>query len=290
MTKNTKGQIGIILFIIFILLLIGVFIWFINSRTIIEQPPTENISIENNTLNISDQQFNDTIIITPINYSTIRIANWNLQIFGVSKASNPEIISFYKDKLQAYDIIFVQEIRDASNTSFNKLCEQFPGYACRISDRDGRSNSKEQVGIIYKENLGLITYYTQADPNDVWERSPIIAVFSNGVHIYNAHLKPDDVAAELHAFENLISYQGPIIVLGDFNADCDYYTPLLDTAFDSWNWLITTDTTVSKNDCAYDRIIVNDYAKKMIIRSGVDSVGINTTYSDHYIIWSEILW
>jgi len=270
---NKKGQFGLMIGILVSIVIIATIV----AIVIIRSQPTTTIII-NNTL-----EQNNTL-------ETIKVANWNLQIFGVSKASKPELLQFYYDKLQSYDIIFVQEIRDASNTSFNQLCEKFPGYSCRISDRDGRTDSKEQVGIIYKSELGLITYYTQQDVNDVWERSPIISVFDNGIHIYNAHLKPDNVTNELHAFENIITYQGPVIILGDFNADCDYYNPSTDTAFDSWTWLINNDTTVSKNDCAYDRIIVNDYAKVLVKDYGIDSIGINTTYSDHYIVWSEIVW
>ena len=94
------------------------------------------------------------VVLTPDqNQETLRIANWNLQIFGKEKASNNELLNFYADKISRNDIIFIQEIRDISGTAFPKLCSALIEYSCINSSRAGRSSSKEQVGIIYKKGI-----------------------------------------------------------------------------------------------------------------------------------------
>ena len=52
------------------------------------------------------------------------------------------------------------------------------------------------------------------------------------------------------------------MVMGDFNADCTYLNSkekanLALKKDPSYNWLIndSTDTTVAKSDCAYDRLV-----------------------------------
>jgi endonuclease/exonuclease/phosphatase family metal-dependent hydrolase len=224
--------------------------------------------------------------------NTITIANWNLQVFGQSKASNETKMQFYDDVISQYDIVFVQEIRDASETAFPLLCDRLEGYGCMASPRDGRTSSKEQIGVIFKDSIELETVETLPDPNDVWERSPIRAKFNaSGYHFtaYNAHLKPDDVASEMQAFEDAISNEGNVIILGDLNYDCDYVNPDEDTSFDTWNWLIWDyeDTTVSDTDCAYDRIIVNDDMYEEIVAPGFYKE-ITKDFSDHYVVWVEV--
>src|SRR6056297_464714 len=41
----------------------------------------------------------------------LSLANWNLQIFGVSKASDQELMNDYASIISDYDIVFIQEIR-----------------------------------------------------------------------------------------------------------------------------------------------------------------------------------
>lgn len=218
------------------------------------------------------------------NSSTIKIANWNLQIFGDSKV---DLIPFYVSKIQTYDIIFIQEIRDADGSSFITLCNSLPGYSCEISSRAGRSSSKEQYGVIYKKTISLSLIDYNPDSLDRWERPPI-KVDALNFTIYNIHTKPDDVKNELSNLEEIVPKEvGNILIIGDLNADCKYYNPEEEPEFDSWTWVIpdTADTTVGNTDCAYDRIISNNPLK-------IKSYGIDTTItseqSDHYLIWVEV--
>lgn len=232
---------------------------------------------------------------TPANHnsSTIKIANWNLQIFGKSKASNPELMKFYVSTIDDYDIVFIQEIRDSEGESFTSLCSMLPDYDCKISSRAGRSSSKEQYGVIYKEGINIKKFEDyNPDSQDRWERPPIEVTFEiNGYELtaYNIHIKPDDVRAELTFLEEIVSTEGNRMVLGDLNADCSYYDPSK-KEFDDWKWIIgdEEDTTSSATDCAYDRIILNSDAYQEYVSYGVFREGITKEVSDHYLVWVEL--
>ena len=220
----------------------------------------------------------------------IKIANWNLQIFGVSKANNPELMNFYREKINDYDIIFIQEIRDESGTAFNKLCSLLDGYNCIASSRAGRTSSKEQYGLIYNESIKL-NYFKDYNPDvqNRWERPPIEVSFELSefnLTIFNIHVKPDDVKNELDYLDDAALNKEYTVVLGDLNGDCSYYDNSKETEFEEWQWIIKDeeDTTSGNSNCAYDRIIVSDLLKDKITKQGIDKKEIDEE-SDHYLIW-----
>lgn len=228
-----------------------------------------------------------------INYSTISVASWNLQIFGDTKASNVTLMQNYKNKINDYEIVFIQEIRDEDGSSFRDLCSYLSDYNCKISSRAGRTSSMEQYGLIYKKGLNLISFSDyNPDAQDRWERPPIKVIFNLGLYnltIFNIHVQPSNAQKELNYLQGITSNEGYIMVLGDLNADCDYYNNNLETEFDTWNWLISDsiDTTVSNSNCAYDRIIVNDNLYTKVKDSGVDN-SITKDESDHYLVWVKL--
>jgi hypothetical protein len=48
---------------------------------------------------------------------TITIASFNIQVFGQTKASKPEEMEILVDIIHRYDIVAIQEIRDAAGTA-----------------------------------------------------------------------------------------------------------------------------------------------------------------------------
>lgn len=226
---------------------------------------------------------------------TFTVANWNLQIFGDKKANDTVIIDYYAQKISHYDIIFVQEIRDKDGSAFDELCSKLPDHECVLYSRAGRSSSKEQYGIIYLEKFNLNTHDYNPDSLDRWERPPIratIKIDNYSIIAYNIHTKPDDATQEIYSLEELVENEGSgtgnKLVLGDLNADCNYYDEDYETAFskfNGWYWVIknSDDTTVGYNSCAYDRIIVNSETKKDYVSYGIEK----TEYSDHYLVWAR---
>jgi len=221
------------------------------------------------------------------------VANFNLQIFGTSKASNPELMDFYADIIRNHDIIFIQEIRDSSGEAFDSLCDKVENtHKCVVTGRAGRSISKEQYGIAMKKGIDIIDYKDyNPDPQDRWERPPVMITFKikdYNFTAWNIHTKPDDVPQEMEYLDQVVQDKGNVVVLGDLNADCNYYNNVLEDDFDDWVWTIgdSKDTTVSSTDCAYDRIIINRNMANEFVGSDVYKTGITKEVSDHYLVYA----
>lgn len=245
---------------------------------------------------VEKQEVNESVkqpesVSPPVDF---KIANWNLQIFGDTKASKTEVMSFYANTLKSYDIAFVQEIRNSDSSAFDSLCSMLPDYNCKASSRAGRSTSKEQYGVIYKKGIGIIEFKDfNPDSLNRWERPPVEVIFNISGYIltaYNIHTKPSDVSNELSNLEQIVSNQGNVVILGDLNADCSYYDHSKETQFSGWDWVLqdNEDTTLAASDCAYDRIIMNPEAYKEYVSKGIYTEGITTDISDHYLVWVEL--
>ena len=232
--------------------------------------------------------------ITSLIFGSIKIANWNLQIFGDTKSSNSQLMQIYSSIIEDYDIIFIQEIRDIDGSAFVDLCFLLPNYDCRISSRAGRSSSKEQYGIIYKKGIEIKEFKDfNPDSQDRWERPPVEVTFDiegYDLIVYNIHIKPDDAKQEIDYLDDIVKINENIIILGDLNADCSYYNNPSEPDFDNWNWLIgdNEDTTSSSTNCAYDRIILNQNSYGEYLNDGIYKSGITSDVSDHYLIWVEL--
>ncbi|HME87431.1 MAG TPA: endonuclease/exonuclease/phosphatase family protein [Candidatus Nanoarchaeia archaeon] len=224
----------------------------------------------------------------------LRIGNWNLEIYGKKKADNPEVIKKYADVVDDHDIMFIQEIRDKSDTAFKRLCSELPKYDCFASSRAGRTNSKEQYGVIYKKGIGIekVVDYNP-DPQDRWERPPLAVTFIKGNYkftAYNLHAKPNDVQRELSHLEKLVENEGNVMIIGDLNADCSYLNEKTMNVFKSWFWAIDNlqDTTTGPTNCTYDRILLNQDMRKEFAARKVHTKDITPKESDHYPVWTEI--
>jgi len=220
----------------------------------------------------------------------IKLASFNAQIFGDSKWKKLGG-DYYLSLIQPYDLFILQEIRDIDQSSYNSLCSLLKEYDCIISARAGRSSSKEQIAIFYKDHIDLVSYNDAQDSNDVFEREPFKVIFDiDGYEliIWTTHIKPSDVENEMDELESLVEDDGNVIVIGDLNLDCSYDDGM-DGDFEDWNYLISDneDTTVSSTDCAYDRIILNDDSFNEYSDHGIDN-SITSEESDHYLVWVEL--
>ncbi len=231
--------------------------------------------------------------------SNLYIASWNLQIFGQSKASNETLLNYYADKLDDYDILIVQEIRDVSGTAIETLAEKFPEYEYIISERAGQSSSKEQYAVFYNDRATLIDSYDYTtEYQKVMQRPPLKVTFTSNnwtFTLYTIHVQPDNVPGELSLLENIVEEpSSDTIILGDLNADGSYYDEENIMHFTDWNWAITNDidTTVATSDNTYDRIIINDATENNLLSVGVMD-DVTKDQSDHYLVYavfnSEIL-
>ncbi len=220
-------------------------------------------------------------VTTP--HDTIKLAAFNLQVFGTTKAGKPEVMGVLSKIIRNYDVIAVQEIRDSSQTSLLKLRDAVNSmgspYDYVVSERLGRTTSKEQYAYLYNtQTIQLIgSPYTYPDSNDLFQREPYVANFKvkNGNFdfvLITIHTDPDTATQEINDLTMVVEdakskYQGEgdFIVMGDLNADCTYFkengqSPLRSS---DYNWVInnSVDTTTKSTDCTYDRIIITTPAK-----------------------------
>nr|XP_038042976.1 deoxyribonuclease-1-like 2 [Anas platyrhynchos] len=213
--------------------------------------------------------------------ATLRIGAFNIQVFGDSKMSDEAVAGVIINVLRRYDVVLVQEVRDSDLSAVTELMEQLNSvssapYDYEISGPLGRENYKEMYLFIYRTDVvSVVDTYQYEDPQDIFSREPFILRVSaprtkaGEFVMVPLHSAPHDAAAEIDALYDVylavLNKWGTdnIVFLGDFNADCAYVKPSdwasirLRTS-DVFKWLIpdSSDTTVGKSDCAYDRIVV----------------------------------
>jgi deoxyribonuclease-1-like protein len=250
---------------------------------------------------------------------TIKVGAFNLQVFGTTKAGNSEVMGVLSKIIRNYDVIAVQEIRDSSQTALPMLRDAVnsmggPQYEYVVSERLGRTSSKEQYAYLYNtqtiQQIG--SPYTYPDINDLFQREPYVSEFKakNGNFdfvLIAIHTDPDNATQEINDLPMVVEDsrskypgEGDFIVMGDLNADCTYFnengqSPLRNS---DYYWVINNsiDTTTKSTDCTYDRIIITTPARTDFAGdSGVfrfDSA-YNLSYentiavSDHYPVYAS---
>ncbi len=114
----------------------------------------------------------------PDGQQTITIANFNIQVFGKSKAGKPSVMKVLAQTITNFDIVAIQEIRDKSGTAIKKLETVVDAlgtdYDYIIGPRLGRTSSKEQYAFIYNtETIVAGEVYTYDDSEkDLFHREP----------------------------------------------------------------------------------------------------------------------
>ena len=248
---------------------------------------------------------------------SIKIASFNIQVFGQSKINKPEVMDVLSKIIKKFDIVAIQEVRNKEQnvipTLLNLVNDADTKYDYVISERLGRTGSKEQHAFVYNtKTVDLISEssYVVADPEDVFEREPFVAFFRSGnfdFKLVNNHIKPEDVSAELRQLAVVIndiydsSSEKDVIVLGDMNADGSYFDEdNLVVMFPLWIQLIGNDgdTTVAISDNTYDRMMTRDTTanveytgKSGVFRwdaeYGVTDNSFIKKVSDHYSVYAE---
>lgn len=269
--------------------------------------------------NNSDTQKPETITFTNSSDAphTIKIASFNIQIFGQTKISNPEVMKIISRIVKGYDLVAIQEVRSKEEnvipTLLNYVNDKNTKYDYIISERLGKTGSKEQYAFVYNtKTVNLIpnSSYVVKDPDDVFEREPFVASFKSGnfdFTMVDNHIKPEDVETELKHLEVVIgniynsSSEKDIIVVGDMNADGSYFNETkLAVIFPEWIQIIgnTIDTTVGTADNTYDRMMTRDATAKVEYTGKSGAFRWNAGYgvtdsafikkvSDHYPVYAE---
>lgn len=213
--------------------------------------------------------------------SEIKVASFNIQIFGKTKRKNQDVMEELSKIVQEFDIVFIQELRDAQEETALYFLDQInkdlgsSKFAFIKSERAGRTSSKESSAYFYNTSQVEFlegTDYLFHDSDDIFEREPYIASFKSGnfdFTLVGIHVKPNDAEKEIASLDivvNSILEKNPsekdVIVMGDFNADGSYFDELSDiNPFKGlqYHWMITNDMdTMIITDWTYDRIVIMD--------------------------------
>ncbi|XP_058672136.1 deoxyribonuclease-1-like [Ammospiza caudacuta] len=234
--------------------------------------------------------------------TSLKIGAFNIRTFGDAKMANQTIANIIVSILSEYDVVLVQEVRDADLSAVNDLMEQLNSagkhpYDFLISVPLGRSTYKEQYLFIYRSDMVSVlgSYYyddgCESCGTDTFSREPFIVKFSSPTTrvqefvLVPLHSEPSHATQEIDAlydvYTDVINKWGTndMIFLGDFNADCSYVTSsqwpsIRLRSLSACEWLISdsADTTVADTDCAYDRIVACGTALRQDIEPGSATV------------------
>jgi endonuclease/exonuclease/phosphatase family metal-dependent hydrolase len=248
---------------------------------------------------------------------SIRIASFNIQVFGDTKASKQHIMWTLAAIVQNFHIVAIQEIRTQDDYFIDNFLRNYVNrdgraYNRVVGPRLGRSRSTEQYAFVYDTaviEVNPSSVYTVNDPDDLLHREPLVAMFRTRAPpeqaftfvLVNIHTDPDETGAELDALGQVYQVvrrsfgnEDDIILLGDLNVD-DQHLGALGRIQHVRPIARGTPTNAAKN-AQYDNIIVHQPSTAEFTgRWGVYDVGLlhNLTpaqvqqVSDHLPVWAE---
>lgn len=249
--------------------------------------------------------------------STIRVATFNIQVFGTSKSSKPIVMDKLCQIVRNFDVVAIQEIRATSQDILPNFVDQINSagrqYDYIIGPRLGRSVSKEQYAFVFDRNTIEIDRnqaYTVADPDDLLHREPFVVWFrargpapedAYTFTLVNIHTDPDETDQELDALDDVYRVvlndgrqEDDVIVLGDLNVDDKHLGQLGQVS--GMTWAISGVPTNTRGTSQYDNLVFHGRATNEFTgRSGVfDYMRLfNLTQqealeiSDHMPVWAE---
>ena len=253
----------------------------------------------------------------PARGESIRIATFNIQVFGTSKLSKPHVMEYLANIARRFDVIAIQEIRSKSSdiipTYVELINQSGRHYDYVIGDRLGRSSSKEQYAFIFDRQrieVDRNELYTVHDPEDLLHREPFVAWFrvrgpapeeAFTFILINIHTDPDEAREEVNVLDDVYQVvrndgrqEDDVIVLGDLNVDHRHLGEL--GRIPNMNWVISGEATNTRKNKSYDNIVFHSRATDEFLgRAGVFDFmrEFNLTQqqaleiSDHMPVWAE---
>ena len=277
------------------------------------QPPSQATPVGGSS---RSPEANSASRANPGNRETIRIASFNIQIFGNKKASKAYVMKDLADIINQFDVVAIQEIRSKNESlipNFVQLVNQSGRrFDYEIGPRLGVTTSKEQYAFLYdtqKIEIDRHSVYTVSDPDGLLHREPLVATFQTRVDpdqaftftLVNMHTDPDiageemDVLADVYkAVRRSSRGEDDIIILGDFNVDDRHLGRL--GQLPEMMPLIAGVWTNTRQNRQYDNLIIHQPSTTEYSgRSGVfDFMRYkNRTQkqalqiSDHFPVWAE---
>ena len=249
---------------------------------------------------------------------TIKIATFNIQIFGKSKSQKPEVMDTLAEIVRKYDVVAIQEIKnkpgDVPPAFKIKINEDGAAYDFIISERTGKNpddaSSREQYAVYFDtaavEVLDAGVLYDDS-LSDHFQREPFVTHLKTkqgnfSFVLITIHTRPAAAVEEIAALELVIEWargrypeEDDFIALGDFNAGCDYASEdeldAIGLSGPQYVWIVphSADTNLAtSSQCAYDRIVTTWATESHFTEQwGVDQAFTDKKVSDHWPVWAE---
>ncbi|MCS7046936.1 MAG: endonuclease/exonuclease/phosphatase family protein, partial [Gemmataceae bacterium] len=248
---------------------------------------------------------------------TIKIASFNIQVFGTSKLKKPEVMDVLCQVVRRFDVVAIQEVRSTDDTVLPKFVQMINAgggsYDFVVGPRLGRTNSKEQYAFVFNTQRLAVdrsSVYTVPDPRDLLHREPLVARFvvqgppaqqAFSFTLVNIHTDPDETRTELDALADVFtsvqnngSGEDDVILLGDLNVDERHLGRL--GQLPGITWAITGVPTNTRKTKQYDNIVFHksrtaEYTGRFGVVDLMADYGLSEAQalqvSDHLPIWAE---
>jgi deoxyribonuclease-1-like protein len=212
----------------------------------------------------------------PKPWNAILVASFNIQVFGESKMSKPQVVQVLARIVRNFDVVAIQEVRAKSDEILPAFVRAVNADGSRyqhvIGPREGRTVSKEQYAFVYDSNrievdpasLGVFP-----DPQGRMHRPPMHARFRTRINpaamaftfwLVNIHTDPDEVPQELDALTGVFQAmqaarpdEDDVILLGDLNAGPPEFNAL--RRIPGIGWAITGMPTNTRRSKTYDNLV-----------------------------------
>ncbi|MCU0983127.1 MAG: endonuclease/exonuclease/phosphatase family protein [Pirellulaceae bacterium] len=248
---------------------------------------------------------------------TVKIASFNIQVFGTSKLQKTPVMQVLADVVRRFDLVAIQEIRSVDDTVVPQFVALINSTGVRydfvIGPRLGRTNSKEQYAMLYDSSrieVDPSSVYTVPDPQDLLHREPLVARFRpRGVppnqaftfSLVNIHTDPDETVTELNALADVFvgvqqngTGEDDVILLGDINVD-EYRLGNLGR-LPGIGYVVAGVPTNTRRDKTYDNIVFDrrttvEYTGRWGVLDLMQEYSLTSAQalevSDHMPVWAE---
>ena len=186
---------------------------------------------------------NDPLQPPPVRATgTIRVASFNIQVFGKTKAAKPHVMDLLARVVRGFDIVAVQQIQCSDDDLLPNFIELVNTadrhYDYVIGPRLGRASIHEQYAFIFDLTtieVDRSQLYTVADPDDLLCREPLVGWFrvrgpptdqAFTFSLVNVRVDPDQTEQELDVLDDVYRVvrddgrrEDDVLVIGDLNAD-----------------------------------------------------------------------
>ena len=258
---------------------------------------------------------------------TIRVATFNIQVFGKKKSSNPNVMAVLGKVVSQFDVVAIQEVRGGDSAPIEALINLLRSsglqYAATVSQPIGRTSQTESYAYVWDESRVRFvpqSAYVVQDPSDRMHREPMVASFEARVGnpdgrrpfrftMINAHTDPDevvrsavgnemdvldDVYVRVRQYDYEATGEEDCILLGDLNVDTAGLRELgqipnvISIAGD-----VVTNTRRSKtyDHILLDRVMTREFTGQFGVLDFQRDLGLTEEQaiqvSDHQPLWAE---